>query len=290
VRVRESEAEEGCELLIAVHAEKSAAAVLEFRARHPGRPIVVALAGTDLYGAGGLAPATLRSIRLATRLVVLQPLALGKLPLEAHAKTRVVLQSAARARVQPARDERVLEVCLLAHLRPVKDPLLAARATRLLPANSKVRVVHYGAALDPALAEEARGESATNPRYSWRGETSHAESLRALAGARLALVTSLSEGGSNAVSEALAASVPLLSTRIDGSVGLLGTDYPGLFEVGDAPALAALLARAEEDPAFLADLEARCARIAPRTLPEREREAWRGLLAELAEGGATKHA
>jgi hypothetical protein len=35
------------------------------------------------------------------------------------------------------------------------------------------------------------------------------------------------------MSEAIAASVPIIASRIDGNVGILGTDYPGYFDVGD---------------------------------------------------------
>ena len=77
------------------------------------------------------------------------------------------------------------------------------------------------------------------------------------------------------------AGVPVVSTRIPGSVGLLGEDYPGYFPVGDAHALAATLTRAETDASYLADLAERCEELRAAFTPEREREAWRGLLAEL---------
>ncbi len=64
------------------------------------------------------------------------------------------------------------------------------------------------------------------------------------------------EGGANVLSEALAASVPILATRIPGSVGILGPEYPGYFPVGDTEALAALLWRAETDRDFRAALRA----------------------------------
>ena len=55
--------------------------------------------------------------------------------------------------------------------------------------------------------------------------------------ARAMVLSSLSEGGANVVSEAVAAGVPVLASRIDGSVGLLGRDYPGYFPVADTAAL-----------------------------------------------------
>jgi glycosyltransferase involved in cell wall biosynthesis len=98
---------------------------------------------------------------------------------------------------------------------------------------------------------------------------------------RALVLTSEMEGGANVVSEALACSVPVLCSRIPGSIGILGTDYPGYFEVGDTEGLAALLARAEDDRAFLADLRRRGRSLAPLVSPARERESWSRLLREL---------
>jgi glycosyltransferase involved in cell wall biosynthesis len=84
------------------------------------------------------------------------------------------------------------------------------------------------------------------------------------------------------ISEAVVAGVPVLASRMDGNVGLLGSDYPGYFPVGDTAALARLLERLEREPAFAARLAKAIARRAPLFRPEREIAAWRGLLAELA--------
>jgi glycosyltransferase involved in cell wall biosynthesis len=90
------------------------------------------------------------------------------------------------------------------------------------------------------------------------------------------------EGGANVISEALACSVPVLCSRIPGSMGILGSDYPGYFEVGDTKGLAALLARAEDEPSFLADLRRRVRSLSSLVSPARERESWRRLLRDLA--------
>ncbi len=62
------------------------------------------------------------------------------------------------------------------------------------------------------------------------------------------VISSLSEGGANVISEAVVAGVPVLASRMDGNVGLLGGGYPGYFPVGDTPALARLLERLEQEP------------------------------------------
>jgi glycosyltransferase involved in cell wall biosynthesis len=163
----------------------------------------------------------------------------------------------------------------------VKDPLRAAYAARGLPATSRVQVAHAGGLLDPGLAGEVEDEQRRNPRYHWLGAISREQALSLLAGSHLLAVTSLLEGGANVVSEAIAASVPVVSTRISGSVGILGADYPGYFPTGDTQALQRLLHQAETDPAFYADLKRRMRDLRPLVDPQRERESWQALLAGL---------
>lgn len=169
----------------------------------------------------------------------------------------------------------------MGHLRAVKDPLRTALAARLLPASSRIRVLHLGAALSDDMADAARAEQTSNPRYRWLGEQPRWKALRLLSRCRLLSLTSQLEGGANAISEAVTLSVPVLSSHIAGSIGLLGDDYPGFFPCGDAQALAELLLRAETDAAFYQQLRAGCERQRPLFEPARELESWRELLAEL---------
>jgi putative glycosyltransferase (TIGR04348 family) len=282
VALAEAWSGEGCDLLVALHATKSHPSIAAWRERRPTAPLVVGLAGTDLYqDLPASSPEARRSLELATRLTVLQPLGIDALPLAARGKARVIFQSA-RA-VPPAPAARgAFRVCLLAHLRAVKDAPLAAEAVRRLPLHSRVELVHLGAALDGGAEAAAHRAMALTPRYRWMGERPRREALAMLAGSAALLATSRLEGGSNAVSEAIAAGVPVLSTRVDGAVGVLGPDYPGFFPVGDADALARLLLRAEEDGVFLSGLRARVAERRPLVEPARERAAWRALLEELA--------
>jgi glycosyltransferase involved in cell wall biosynthesis len=95
------------------------------------------------------------------------------------------------------------------------------------------------------------------------------------------VLSSLSEGGANVISEAVAAGLPILATRIDGSLGLLGHDYPGYYPVGDTEALARLLIRIETDPLFLKRLTRAIARRAPLFQPAREKAEWKSLIKEM---------
>jgi putative glycosyltransferase (TIGR04348 family) len=281
VQVGESYDREPADLLVALHARKSAAAIRRARATRERMPVVLALTGTDLYpdlGTAGVEPDVLTA---ADRLLVLQPLGIDQLPLELRDRARVIYQSAlAPSAAQPAGD--AFDVALLAHLRPVKDPLLPARAARLLPGSSQVRIRHAGAVIDAALGDRATAEDRDNPRYDWLGALSRGEAGELLASSRLLVHPSRQEGGANVASEALAAGVPIVATRIPGTVGILGSGYPGYFPPGDEHALAELLLRAEHNTGGLYDelLDA-CAPLRAVVAPARERAAWASLLAEL---------
>jgi glycosyltransferase involved in cell wall biosynthesis len=156
-----------------------------------------------------------------------------------------------------------------------------ALAARLLREVSRIQVLHIGGALSEDLAEQARAEAAGNRRYQWLGELPRSEALGVLARCRLLSLTSASEGGANAISEAVIAGVPVVSSHIEGSIGLLGEDYPGYFPVGDTPALANLLWRAETDTEYYHTLHGCCARLRPLFDPVREKQSWEDLLREL---------
>ena len=167
-------------------------------------------------------------------------------------------------------------------MRPVKDPFRTADAVRLLPASSQIKVLHAGAALSPDMESEALAKTKSNPRYSWLGELPRWKTLRLLAGSRLLALTSQMEGGANVVSEALACSIPVISSRISGAIGLLGEDYPGYFPVGDTQALADLLHRLETDQSFYLSLKAWCHRRKEIVSPDREKQSWECLLQKIS--------
>lgn len=269
------------DVLVALHARRSAASIDRFRADHRAAPIVVALTGTDVYRDIHVCASAQRSLELASSLVVLQRLAVEQLPDRLRGRCHVIYQSAVAPPGSFTRQRGTFDVALLAHLRPVKDPFLAAEAARLLPADSTVRVRHAGGALEAGMEERARSEMESNPRYEWLGDLPRWKALRLLCRCRLLAVTSVAEGGANVVSEALACSVPVVSTDIPGSVGILGADYPGYFAVGDAKALARLLERATDDDEFYRGLQDRARRLQPLVDPARERESWRALLDSL---------
>jgi len=268
--------------MIALHARKSAEAVRVSRQTHPTRPIALALTGTDLYHDIHHDLAAQRSLQLADRLIVLHSGARRELPLRLRHKVLLVPQSAPKVRGKPrppATD--TFDVAVVAHMRKVKDPLRTARAARLLPADSRIRVLHAGRPLSDEMKRAALLEQQANPRYRWLGELPRWKARALIARSRLLAVTSEMEGGANVVSEALAADTPVIASRIPAMEAILGRSYPGLFPVGSTEALARLLSRAERDPAFLAELRRRCRARRGVVSPARERAALRRLLAEL---------
>jgi putative glycosyltransferase (TIGR04348 family) len=281
VALRQGYQGERCDLLIALHAGHSSDALQAFHSAHPERPIILALTGTDLYEGIHTNPVARQALELASRFVVLQPLGIEELPHHLRDRACVIYQSTEAMAALPRRRTALFEVCVIGHLRPVKDPFRTAQASRLLPPSSRLRVLHFGAALSPDMAKQARVEAATNSRYRWLGDQPRAKVLRALARCRLLALTSRLEGGANVISEAIAAGVPVLASHIPGSIGLLGAAYAGYYPVGDTKALADLLDRAETDSGFYNSLKAWCGRLRSLVRPARERESWRRLLSEL---------
>jgi hypothetical protein len=160
---------ESYDMLIALHARRSHDSIKRFQLEHPVRPLIVALTGTDLYRDLPHDVRPRQSLELATRLIVLQPKAFGALPDHLHAKTRVIRQSVKpfpQIR-NPESAIRNFTVCVIGHLRDIKDPFRAAMAARLLPASSRVRIIHAGGAMNDKMAERARREMEINPRYHW---------------------------------------------------------------------------------------------------------------------------
>ncbi len=297
VSILQSYNEKQYDLLIALHARKSQRAVISYHRQYPEGPIIVALTGTDVYCDIRTSHSARKSLDVATRIVVLQPNAIEELRPSWRNKSRVIYQSVedgppnieagrlAKARATTSetseRSNGAFDVCVIGHLRAVKDPFRTAMAARSLPHSSKIRVLQVGGAMTAAMANRATKEMCTNKRYRWLGEQPRPRVRRILHNSSLCVLSSRIEGGANVLSEAIAASVPIIASRINGNIGILGTDYPGYFDVGDTGQLARLLVRAETSPAFLAELRWWINRRAPLVDPAGEEQAWSVLIDEL---------
>lgn len=236
--------------MLALHARRSYGSIKRFARHHPDRPLIVTLTGTDLYHDIRVDADAQESLCLATRLIVLQDMGLHELSPAMAEKARVVYQSA-----QPIEPQAPLkngfEVCVIGHLREVKDPLRAAYALKHLPVTSKICIKQMGSALESEMGRAAQAMMAEEPRYHWLGELAHWKVRKYLARSRVMVISSRMEGGANVVSEALMADVPVIASYVSGNIGMLGEDYPGYFPYGDERALAELLSLVETDSAFL---------------------------------------
>ena len=261
---------------VVLNGYKSRETIRRLRAEHGDAvTLVVCMTGTDLYRDLPDNLACYDNLDLADALILLHPGAEQALPERLRPKATVVVQSAT-IEMDPGsveRDPDPFDLCVLGHLRAVKDPMRAAEASRLLPASSRLRVTHAGKALSPEYEALAKREMAENPRYCWLGEQDRAGTERVLLESRGMVLTSLLEGGANVIGEAVVAGRPVLSSRTACAQGLLGADYPGLFDIGDTAALAALMHRLETDEPFRADLQAQCDALRPMFDPVTERAA-----------------
>jgi putative glycosyltransferase (TIGR04348 family) len=259
------------DLMIALHARRSAAALAAFAEAHPDRPSVLVLTGTDLYRDIQQDAVARASLAHATALVVLQPQGLDQLTPAERSKAHVIYQSAPALRPARAR-AGACDVAMIGHLREEKDPLTFMQASRLVTAPG-VRLLHVGGALDPALGQAARETRLDEPRYRWLGALPHMAARRRLARCRAMAICSRMEGGANVIIEAITSGVPVLASDIGGNRGMLGEDYAGLFPVGDAAALARLIDRVAIDDRFRGRLLRQCAARRPLFAPARERAA-----------------
>ena len=272
---------ESADLMVALHAWRSADAIIRFANEHPESPLVVVVTGTDAYRfIHTHRETTLASLDAADHIVGLHDLLGDALPERYRDRLRIIVQSARpRGHRQPAK--RSFRVCFAGHLREEKDPLRPAHAVRELPAESRLRVDAYGGAHDPGWAKAAREEMRRNPRYHWHGEISHAELRRVYSRSHLLVLPSVMEGGANVISEAVMAGLPVIASDIEGSRGLLGADYPGYYPVRDTDALRQRLLRAESDSGYYSDLREACDLLRERFMPQREEAGWERLLQEI---------
>jgi glycosyltransferase involved in cell wall biosynthesis len=263
-----------------MHEAKCHDVIARYQKSEPAGKVLLALTGTDIYPTPS--EATSESIARADGLIILHEKALGKIPQRFHGKTTVVIQSVQKKPDRPERKSGRFEVCVVGHFRDVKNPLLTAMASHLLPSESRLHIRHAGGILEPKYGALVAQELRDNPRYQWLGEISTEAVAELLVSSDLMVLTSHSEGGARVIGEAIVHGTPVLSTRIDGVVGLLGDSYPGLFPDDDAAALAALLWRSESDPAFYASLQEACSSLAVRFAPEAEARALSVALSKLS--------
>ncbi len=284
VETTHGEPAEGCDLVVVLHARRGADAVRHYSAKPQGPKIVVAFTGTDVNG-DLTDPELVSSVALADAFVFLEPSAQRLADITDGRPQYVIFQAVEPTDHEPSFEfEEVVGECrfaVLSHLREVKDPFRAAEAVAQLPDDSKVRVLHAGAPHDESWGDRARELMQDDPRYQWVGPLDRGAAMRLLEGSRALILSSWSEGGANVVSEAISLGKPVVASRIPGTVGLLGSDYPGYYKAGDTTGLAELLERFSTDPSFERELTRLCLGLSSLVDPDRERGSWSDLIADL---------
>jgi putative glycosyltransferase (TIGR04348 family) len=276
---------DGAIAMIALHARRSRPAIAAWREARPGRALIVALTGTDLYRDLPAGDADTRaSIADADRLIVLQADAPNFVPRTDRGKTDVVFQSARALAPWPHKRGYRLHCVLVAQLRPEKDPATVFAAWNALSPELPIFLTIIGDALDTALGDAASALAVVDPRVRWLGSRPHAWTRQAIKRAHLVLCPSRMEGGANVVVEAITAGTPVIGSRVSGNVGMLGNDYGGYFPVGEAAALTQLLARIWRNPALHDALASQCQHRSELFAPAVERAALMSSLARALPG------
>jgi putative glycosyltransferase (TIGR04348 family) len=252
----------GDDFMLALHARRSAAAIQAWAQAKGGQRLAVVLTGTDLYQDIRQDALAQRSLELAGRLVVLQELGVEALPAGHRNKARVIYQSTA-ARQALVKSDRQLRAVMVGHLRAVKSPETLFEAARLLGHRTDIRIDHIGAASEAQWADLARATERECPSYRWLGEMPHARVRQAIQRAHVLVHTSAMEGGAHVVMEAVRSATPVLASRVPGNVGMVGPDYEGYFEHGQAGQLADLLERCRAGQASSAAAPPQGARASP---------------------------
>lgn len=277
------------EVMLALHARRSAASIARWHALHGARGLGLVLTGTDLYRDIHTDTHARQSLEKAQALVVLQEAAPDGLPAALRARARVIFQSASRRSALPKPD-KPFRVLMVGHLRSEKCPDTLFAAARLLAERRDIQIDHIGDALDPELGKAAQDTMLDTPNYRWLGGLPHGAVRRHIQGSHVLVHTSRMEGGAQVIIEAVTSGVPVLASAIDGNAGLLGRDYAGLFPLEDAHSLAVMIStlagclnHPEDEGNLLDRLQQQCRQRAPLFAPAREYQAVRQLVADLRE-------
>lgn len=272
------------DVFIALHARKSGTDIQQYARTYPDQPILLCLTGSDLYRDLGRFVSVQKSIDQADRLIVLQERAPYELDPSDREKTHVIYQSVGNVPDHDPSDKNEFRVCVVGHLRSMKDPFRAARAARWLPDHSRVRILHIGGVLEDGMGEVASNEAIENDRYTYLGEKSREKTLEWMATSHLLVHSSYREGGAHVLSEAIAIGLPVIASEIPGNIGMLGEHYSGYYPAGDTRSLASMLETVEEKASFRHQLQTSVQARQKRVRPETERDEWKKLLTSLDPG------
>lgn len=280
----DNNANDDTDILVALHARRSAPSISNWYAIHGSRGLAVILAGTDLYRDIQYDLAAQRSLKQAHSLVLLQGKAPEALEPALRGKARVIFQSTS-SRKPLSKTLQHLRVLMVGHLRPEKAPHTLFQTAHLLKNHQDIYIDHIGKVLDPKLGDAAQQTMLEVPNYRWLGELPHNIARDRIQRAHLLVHTSAMEGGSHAVMEAVNSGTPVLASDIDGNIGMLGEHYQGYFPYDNAKILAKRLQQcraSQGDPGgLLSVLSRQCRERAKVFDPQVERRAIQKLVKDL---------
>jgi putative glycosyltransferase (TIGR04348 family) len=211
---------------------------------------------------------------------VLQELGASALPVHLRHKTSIIFQSTS-SRKPVVKAKNKLRALMVGHLRDEKSPTTYWAAAMSLASEHRIYFDHIGEGLDPILASGARMMGSHNENYHWLGGLPHPQTRTHIQRAHVLVHASEMEGGAHVIMEAVCSGTPVLASRIAGNVGMLGANYDGYFDFGNADQLIALLRRCRNEPQFLQHLSAQCAARAPLFHPQAEAASLQNLLLQL---------
>lgn len=269
--------------LIALHARRSERAILAHSERRAhGAKLIVMLTGSDLHKdvehSKERAEIVRRSLELADQIVVSQDGSYDVLDEVFKNKTHVIYKSInlpERDSIKSGQDldSDVFRVVYLAHLKMVKNPTFLESVLDHLPVSSKIRIDHFGEVFDDELGDWAKKFSSSE-RYDWRGNIDREDVSSEILNAQLTVNVSNVEGGANSIAESLFYHVPVILSDIPANVGMVGSNYLGLYENGNVEECASLLLRCENDPDFYTSMLTKTIERAKLYKKENEKSAW----------------
>ena len=267
----------GADVLIALHARKSAHFIDDFLKMNPVGKVIVYLTGTDLYrDIPNGCKICENSMNLADALVVSNDASLASIPQKFRLKSTVVQKSIYLPDLEANVVTQTNLFTVVGHLREVKQPFMAVESMQLL--DGSVRLVLLGDAVALNYDSVAMGWQARDPRFEWLGRREYREALKWMQRSVATINTSLVEGGANSVGESIVLGVPVLASRIEGNVGMLGEDYDGYFSPDDKQELANLMSRVISGGKFLERLRDQVRARAKIFLRENEKRGWMKLI------------
>lgn len=214
-------------------------------------------------------------------IVCMHPLIKRKVPKQFQDQLHFIRQSFDDS-AQPATARLTKAFSYVANIRRIKRPETVLRAADFLR-DTDLEIVHAGGVWGEEYSCWPNYNGLPHAQnYRWLGGQTHAESLALIGSSRATIVASEAEGGSNVLSEAIVLGTPVITSNNECCVGLLGSNYPGIFDIGDSRGLSELIRRAAFDEDFYSDLVARTSELRSGFTFDTEVAAWREVFANMS--------